>query len=243
MERLTYKKGNGLFCGLKAFHGVIEIKDEIEKLSSLSLQFEAIAKDVILGGCFEINGLRRIYPLEIEFYYHEEGEDGLKDPVMYHTAEHEKVAPKYFPLGALNCHLSGIDVTFENPEKQYRASFLIRKYRVCEYESGEWVEKKECEERPTYIYEDMFMNIPLFDGITVKWISRETVNPTKEIVRKQRINVAEYKRDNDEKFTKVEITKDEYDKLSDVEQQEYFSYSGKELKKCKREWNYSVVNQ
>ena len=236
-------KENNLNSVLDSFQGVTEIKDEKEKLSNLSSQFEAIAKHVLLGGCFEINGVRRIYPLEIEFYYHEEGENGLKDPVMYHTADHEKVAPEYFPLGALNCHLSGIDVTFENKEKQYRASFLIRKYRVCEYESGEWVEKKECEERPTYIYEDMFMNIPLFDGITVKWISGETVNPTKEIVRKQRINVAEYKRDNDGKFTKVEITIDEYDKLSDAEQQDYFSYSGKKLKKCKREWNYSVVNQ
>lgn len=243
MERLTCKKENGLFRGLESFQGVTEIKDEKEKLSSLSLQFETIAKDVLLGGCFEINGMRRIYPLEIEFYYHEEGEDGLKDPVMYHTADHEKVAPKYFPLGALNCHLSGIDVTFENKEKQYRASFLIREYRVCEYECGAWVEKKECEKRSTYLYEDMFMNIPLFDCITVKWVSGETVNPTKEIVRKQRINVAEYKRDNNGKFTKVEITKDEYDKLSDAEQKDYFSYSGKKLKKCKREWNYSVVNQ
>lgn len=243
MERLTCKKENGLFCGLDSFQGVTEIKDEKEKLSHLSSQFEAIAKDVLLGGCFEINGVRRIYPLEIEFYYHEEGENGLKDPVMYHTADHEGKMLDYYPLGSLNCHISGMDVTFENQEKQYRASFLIRKYRVCEYESGEWVEKKECEKRSTYIYEDMFMNIPLSDGITVKWISGETVNPTKEIVRKQRINVAEYKRDNDGKFTKVEITKEEYDKLSDVEPQEYFSYSGKKLKKCKREWNYSVVNQ
>ena len=243
MERLTCKKENGLFCGLDSFQGVTEIKDEKEKLSHLSSQFEAIAKDVLLGGCFEINGVRRIYPLEIEFYYHEEGENGLKDPVMYHTADHEGKMLDYYPLGSLNCHISGMDVTFENQEKQYRASFLIRKYRVCEYESGEWVEKKECEKRSTYIYEDMFMNIPLFDGITVKWISGETVNLTKEIVRKQRINVAEYKRGNDGKFKKVEIIKDEYDKLSDVEQQEYFSYSGKKLKKCKREWNYSVVNQ
>ena len=236
-------KENNLNSVLDSFQGVTEIKDEKEKLSNLSSQFEAIAKDVLLGGCFEINGVRRIYPLEIEFYYHEEGENGLKDPVMYHTADHEGKMLDYYPLGSLNCHISGMDVTFENQEKQYRASFLIRKYRVCEYESGEWVEKKECEKRSTYIYEDMFMNIPLSDGITVKWISGETVNPTKEIVRKQRINVAEYKRDNDGKFTKVEITKEEYDKLSDVEQQEYFSYSGKKLKKCKREWNYSVVNQ
>ena len=234
---------NNLCSILASFQGVTEIKDEKEKLSSLTSQFEAIAKDVLLGGCFEINGVRRIYPLEIEFYYHEEGENGLKDPVMYHTADHEGKMLDYYPLGSLNCHISGMDVTFENQEKQYRASFLIRKYRVCEYESGEWVEKKECEKRSTYIYEDMFMNIPLFDGITVKWISGETVNLTKEIVRKQRINVAEYKRGNDGKFKKVEIIKDEYDKLSDVEQQEYFSYSGKKLKKCKREWNYSVVNQ
>ena len=238
MERLTCKKENGLFCGLEAFHGVIEIKDEKEKLSHLSSQFEAIAKDGLLGGCFEINGVRRIFPLEIEFYYHEEGEDGLKDPVMYHTADHEKVAPKYFPLGALNCHLSGIDVTFENKEKQYRASFLIRKYRVCEYESGEWVEKKECEKRSTYIYEDMFMNIPLSDGINVKWVNVEPINPAEEILSKPRINVAEYERDNNGKFRKVEISGDDYNKLSKDEKDDYFSYSGKRLKMCKRMWNY-----
>lgn len=238
MERLTCKKENGLFCGLEAFHGVIEIKDEKEKLSHLSSQFEAIAKDGLLGGCFEINGVRRIFPLEIEFYYHEEGEDGLKDPVMYYTADHEKVAPKYFPLGALNCHLSGIDVTFENKEKQYRASFLIRKYRVCEYESGEWVEKKECEKRSTYIYEDMFMNIPLSDGINVKWVNVEPINPAEEILSKPRINVAEYERDNNGKFRKVEISGDDYNKLSKDEKDDYFSYSGKRLKMCKRMWNY-----
>ncbi|MGN0221767.1 MAG: hypothetical protein ACI4BA_06570 [Prevotella sp.] len=238
-------KDNKLLSVLESFSGVTEFTDGKKKLDELESKFEAIAKEVILGGCFEINGVRRIYPLEIEFYYHEEGENGLKDPVMYHTDNHENKKLEYYPLGSLNCHVSGIDVTFENVEKQYRASFLIRKYKVCEYKNEKWevVEDKECEKRSTYIYEDMFMNIPLFDGINIKWVSGETVNPTKEIVRKQRINVAEYKRDSDGKFTKVEITKDEYDKLSDVEQQKYFSYSGKKLKKCKREWNYSVVNR
>ena len=158
-------KENNLNSVLDSFQGVTEIKDEKEKLSHLSSQFEAIAKDVLLGGCFEINGVRRIYPLEIEFYYHEEGENGLKDPVMYHTADHDGKMLDYYPLGSLNCHISGMDVTFENQEKQYRASFLIRKYRVCEYESGEWVEKKECEKRSTYIYEDMFMNIKPGEGV------------------------------------------------------------------------------
>ena len=242
MERLTCKKENGLFCGLEAFHGVIEIKDEKEKLSHLSSQFEAIAKDVILGGCFEINSMWRIYPLEIEFYYHEEGENGLKDPVMYHTDDHEKVAPKYFPLGSLNCHVSGIDVTFENTEKQYRASFLIREYRVEEYVEGEWVNKKVREKRPTYIYEDIFMNIPLSDGINVKWVDVKPINPAEDIYSKPRINVAEYKSDNDGKFTKVEISEDEYNKLSKNEKDNYFSYSGRKLKRCKRMWNYYMKN-
>lgn len=242
MERLTCKKENGLFCGLDSFQGVTEIKDEKEKLSNLSSQFEAIAKDVLLGGCFEINGVRRIYPLEIEFYYHEEGENGLKDPVMYHTADHEGKMLDYYPLGSLNCHISGMDVTFENQEKQYRASFLIRKYRVCEYESGEWVEKKECEKRSTYIYEDMFMNIPLSDGINVKWVNVEPINPAEEILSKPRIHVAEYERDNNGKFRKVEISGDDYNKLSKDEKDDYFSYSGKRLKMCKRMWNYYVKN-
>ena len=82
MERLICPKENGLFCVLASFQGVTEIKDEKEKLSSLTSQFEAIANDVLLGGCFEINSVRRIYPLEIEFYYHEEDECGLKDPVL-----------------------------------------------------------------------------------------------------------------------------------------------------------------
>ena len=177
-------KENNLNSVLDSFQGVTEIKDEKEKLSNLSSQFEAIAKDVLLGGCFEINGVRRINPLEIEFYYHEEGENGLKDPVMYHTADHEGKMLDYYPLGSLNCHISGMDVTFENQEKQYRASFLIRKYRVCEYESGEWVEKKEFEKRSTYIYEDMFMNIPLSDGINVKWVNVEPINLAEEILSK-----------------------------------------------------------
>lgn len=235
-------KENNLNSVLESFKGVTEIKDEKEKLSNLSSQFEAIAKDVLHGGCFEINGVRRIYPLEIEFYYHEEGEDGLKDPVMYHTADHEGKMLDYYPLGSLNCHTSGMDITFENQEKQYRASFLIRKYRVCEYESGEWVEKKECEKRSTYIYEDMFMNIPLSDGINVKWVNVEPINPAEEILSKPRIHVAEYERDNNGKFRKVEISGDDYNKLSKDEKDDYFSYSGKRLKMCKRMWNYYVKN-
>lgn len=234
----------GLFSSLESFRGVTQLTGESKKLAELASQFAAIAKEVILGGCFEINGVRRIYPLAIEFYYHEEGEEGLKDPVMYHTNDHEGGKElAYYPLGSLNCHVSGIDVTFENEAKAYRASFLIRKYGMWNYEGGEWVEKKACEARSTYLYEDMFMHISLLDGITVKWIPAEPGNVSKEIAVKQRINVAAYQKDKNGKYEKICIAQADYDLLSKDEQEAYFSYSGKKLKKCMRMWNYSVCDK
>lgn len=183
-----------LLLVLKNFQGVREVQGENEKLRNLAVQFMNVAENILLGACFEVNGVRRIYPLEIEFYYHEEGDDGLKDPVMYHTNDHENKQLDYYPLGSLNCHVSGIDITFENEEKHYRASMLVRKYKVCDYDGGEWVakEKKECEVRSTYIYEDMFMNIPLSDGITINWRSFKSADSLESICVKPRINVAEY---------------------------------------------------
>lgn len=236
---------NDLFLVLKNFQGVREKQGENEKLTKQAVQFMIVAENILLGACFEINGIRRIYPLEIEFYYHEEGDDGLKDPVMYHTNDHENKQLDYYPLGSLNCHVSGIDITFENEEKRYRVSILIRKYKVCDYDGCKWVtkEKKECEVRSTYIYEDMFMNIPLSDGITIKWIPFKSAGSLERICVKPRIHVAEYEKDINGRYQKVEIPKDEYDKLSDDKKKAYFMYSGKILKMCNRMWNYSVVDK
>ncbi len=161
---------DSIYKTLSDFTGVTDITDEYLKFSKLSEMFSIIAKRVFFGGYFQINDARRIYPEELEFYYHEEANDGLKDPVMYHTEDHEKKSLPYFPLGAFNFHVSGLDVTFENKEKQYRASFLIRGYKVCEYDGKEWKETKSLENRSTYIYEDMLMNIPIFCGINIRWI-------------------------------------------------------------------------
>ena len=136
--------------------------------------------------------------------------------------------------------MAGIDITFENEEKHYRASMLIKKYKVCDYDGCKWVtkEKKECEVRSTYIYED----IPLSDGITINWIPFKSADSLERICVKPRINVAEYEKDINGKYQKVEIPKDEYDKLSDDKKKAFFMYSGKILKKCNRMWNYSVVD-
>lgn len=88
----------------------------------------------------------------------------------------------------------------------------------------------------------MFMNIPLSDGITINWRSFKSADSLESICVKPRINVAEYKKDKNGKYQKVEIPKDEYNKFSDDKKKEYFMYSGKILKKCNRMWNYSVVD-
>ena len=242
MQEKMVQNCDSLQTALSAFKGVTSIDGEKQKYAELARQFKDVAKRVLFGGYFKINNIRKIYPIEIEFYYHEESPDGLKDPVMYHTKEHtkDKNLP-YFPLGSLNFHVSGMDVTFEK-EGEYRASFLIREYRVYDLVNQEWKDGK----RPTYIYEDMLMGIPIFEGIHIQWIpEKETLKDWKSNP-KWRINVADYQRDDDRKYTrdkngnyiKNEINKEDYKKLPETERQEYFKYSGKIFKKCTRLWNY-----
>ena len=74
-----------LYDTLVGFTGVTNIKSGAEKLEVVSKQFSEVATKIFNSGCFEVNGCRRIYPTDIEFYYHEEVEGGLLDPIMYHT--------------------------------------------------------------------------------------------------------------------------------------------------------------
>ena len=76
---------NTLYEALAGFTGVTNIKPDLEKLEVLSKQFSEVATKIFNSGCFEVNGCRRIYLTDIEFYYHEEVECGLLDPIMYHT--------------------------------------------------------------------------------------------------------------------------------------------------------------
>lgn len=240
---------DSLYTTLSEFTGVTDIKNENEKMKELKLQFEEIAKKILYGGYFLVNDNRKIYLKEIEFYYHEEGNEGLKDPVMYHTNDHEKKDIPYFPFGSLNFHISGVDVTFENAQKMYRASFLIRRYSVFDFDGKEWRETKLDEKRSTYIYEDMLMNIPIFKNINIKWVDKlESIEVSKlDINCAARTNVAVYKvdengryaKDNEGNYIKDEISDEAFKQLPKDKQNEYFSYSGKKYKKCTRNWKYS----
>ena len=172
--------------------------DEDARIKKLSELFEPIAKHLLCGGCFEVKSgdklIRRIFPYTVEFYYHEE-EGIVKDPIVYH-----KNKPDYFKPGTINAHQSGIDITFENEEGKYRASALIRAFRVKEgddinsaykndYIRTSYAKSKDVEYRSTFIYDYLLTNIPM--PIRIEWVSLDTgINV--EPIKGYRVNVYKY---------------------------------------------------
>lgn len=167
---------------LDSFQGVdgdeTLLQKEIQTLNTL----------FFFGGYFQVNN-KKIYLTDIEFYYHEEGTgDKIKDFIMYHTNDHEKKNIDYFPLGSFNAHVSGVDFTFENKDKQYRASILIRGVKIVN-DNGEIT----FETRPTYVYEYLLMGKPLFnDGVHIKWVDAERPINLEQIKQTYRKNVCQY---------------------------------------------------
>jgi len=153
-----------------------------KSVSDLTTAFEDIAKRVLYGGFFEINDKTRIFPLEIEFYYYNENKqypEDLNDNGMYHHNNKGKDDVPYFPIFTLYPHKSGVDVTFENKKREFRASFLIRTYHY-EYESPETSDDAE---KPSYLWEDMFgLHSLSGNGFSIKWHdddSFEVLDPKK----------------------------------------------------------------
>lgn len=202
----------------------------------INQEFSKLAKKLLYGGHFRVMNSKDIYLEEIEFYYHEEGDSSMKDPIMYHTADRtrNKNLP-YFEIGRFNMHTSGVDVTFENKDDSYRASFLIRAYS---YMDGN---KKIIERRSTYIYDDMFfMGIPLDESIEIEWVEDEMDESIKNLTLEGtwRLNVPEYEKDLDGKYIKDE--KGNYIKRSATTQkaENIFSYSGNKYVKCHKPWRF-----
>lgn len=161
--------------------------------------FKDCAKQILCDGYFLVNDKYIIDLGAIELYYHEE--DGeIKDTKMYHTnaqvpkafkkrldnypnqlplfykvlKENEGYLP-YLKKGSFNLHQSGIDVTFENDDNEqdkYRASFLIRSYRMFEKDdpNREIILYDPCS---SHIYEDLYNAGLLFWGnekISIQWV-------------------------------------------------------------------------
>ena len=172
--------------------------DKETRIQKLAELFKPIAKYLLNEGCFEVYSdtklIRRVFPFTVEFYYHEE-EGNIKDYIVYH-----KGVDDYFKPGSINAHQSGIDITFENKDAKYRASALIRAFRVIEgddihapfkkdYRRSTRANREDVEYRSTYIYDYLFTNIPL--PINVQWADCVLENDS-DLKQGYRVNVFEY---------------------------------------------------
>lgn len=201
----------------------------------------------ILAGHFEVKYkvgkdvlIRKVQPTVLELYYHEEKDGGFRDPIMYHTDYRKRTEKKangetyfsltgltelpYYPIGSLNPHTSGIDVTFENAQEKYRASFLIRAYSV-EYENG----KTRAVDNSTEIYDDLLLNgISLENADWIEWIDGKEDAQLKE--RNWRRNVPDYDKvsDSPELWVKKKATEGET-----------FSIGGVRYAKCPLNWQFA----
>jgi len=180
--------------------------------------------------------IREIHPTAIELYYHEEGDDRFKDPIMYHTddrkkAEHLDFFQKrgidsipYFPIGSFHPHTSGIDITFENPDLKYRASFLIREYNVVYVNGKPPINVKNS----TEIYDDMLIQgIPLEDCDWIEWHDGGKVDE-KSIECCGRRNVAEF----------VKNKSGQWRKNTDIVGKDHFTIGGVKYVKCPFKWQF-----
>ena len=114
---------NSLYARLKNFQGcsdVTELYDEFKKLAPVFLY----------GGYINVRDEYKIYIRTVEFYFHSETTEGVRDPIVYHRNGKNmdsNITVPYFPIMTLHAHNSGFDITFER-KNQYRASALISAY-------------------------------------------------------------------------------------------------------------------
>ena len=173
--------------------------------------FYDCAKQILCNGYFEVTWTqcknekiiteKRIIAIgSIELYYHEE-EGDIKDPIMYHTNDRGSYSQfcdefPYYEFGSFNLHTSGVDVTFENEEEKYRASFLIRAYRVLKKEA-ELGKCKKYDGRSSYIFDDMFPQGVLLgksEKFKIEWKPCAPKGEIDDICKRR--NVPEYKDEN-----------------------------------------------
>lgn len=151
-------------------------------------EFIDIAR-MVLAGHFSVKDANRkimVRPTAVELYYHEESEGGIKDPIVYHRNSKNNTE-KIFPFGTLHNHVSGIDITFEHgctPSTAVRASILIREFEV----------NGKNDERSTKLYEALYQQASLFDGISIEWVDGDQLP---NVVQSPRKNVAMFYNDRD----------------------------------------------
>ena len=206
--------------------------------------FEPCAKEILLNGYFLINNEYIIDLGSIELYYHEEA-GPIKDYIMYHRKERVTSRIKefnngnlpYFEFGSMNLHQSGVDVTFENREKEYRASFLIRSYRVLRKSDDIANDIIPFDPHSTHIFDDLFYKgIPFNEEkkTTIEWIKLDRGKGVyNKVDQFPRQNVAKYT----QKMEKVEVAKNE-----NVQREEILRINGINYRRDMRPWQFKRLN-
>lgn len=174
------------------------IKSKKWNEKSVAECFLPCAKEILCNGYFFVNGKYIIDIGAIELYYHEE-EGDIKDDKMYHINKHLPKNYKemfkhdggypYFSIGSFNLHQSGVDITFENEKQKYRASFLIRSYRVLMTIEDLGNKNIKYDPHSTHIYDDLLYSGLLLstnERTTIEWIE---YNKGGEIEQKPRKNI------------------------------------------------------
>lgn len=168
-------------------------ENKIERAEKLPELFYNLAHYFLLEGYFLVNEKRKIYLCDVEFYYHEEFEGGIRDWSMYHR-NNDNETP-YFNVGQLNAHASGIDITFESEALQYRAAMLVRGFQIDNEDP------KGYDKRSTYFYDAILNHGNLANGLTIEWIDEKRIE--REINKTYRINIAKYRQGEESKWEKV----------------------------------------
>lgn len=178
-----------------------------DTVDGLTVQFGSLAQ-LIFNGRFVVNKEYEIYPIEIEFYFHDEENGRIIDPQMYHIGN-----VPYFPIGSICPNRSGVDMTFERKGK-YRASFLIRGYIYKSLVDEEiYINRGTTRSRivafkPQYLWEDLFGNASIFGkGLSIIWVDNDNYNEVR-IQSSARINVRKIKGEETDRmwrFTSLDV--------------------------------------
>lgn len=220
--------------------------DKDDRNGKISEAFKPIA-ETILSGYFKVSknnsdSYVTVHPTCVEMYYHEEGEgegeDKIKDYIVYHRDSNDGKKMPVFPIGVLHNHVSGIDITFEKvvDNLPVRFSALIREFWIDKSNKKEEQTEKYGEEnikvcsesnpekRSTYLYEALYSQYSVFDGFSVKWVDGNENDRKKIRCVNTRLNVAEY---------------DHFEKIPASKTKEQLTKNNK-YKQCQRMWRYSI---
>ncbi|MCQ2274092.1 MAG: hypothetical protein MJZ86_04780 [Bacteroidales bacterium] len=177
--------------------------------ADLQVVFTNLSQNFLYGGYLSVkdttgNEHFRVYIKTVEFYYHSERPDGVKDYIVYHRNGNGLEHLPYLPLMSINAHSSGFDITFENEVEQYRASALIREYEVkkggkyLKWEKNEKHGKYMFVEKDEYCFNNQVLSLYfILSGFgicgdnNVTWIDDER-NMTKQIESHSRNNVPKF---------------------------------------------------